>query len=168
MMERWNWHLDSICARGTCKQFACAHMCAWAYTSNTYPTLEERILSFVQSRLCISVDTLKFAVCHRLQSEAKETKAKRNVAPVSPCTILPHRGIVTWMQKRNLTIMIDKMSRGETDRGWAWIIVAGVTIINVSFLSIFFIPPFFVSFFLKQHSTILFVFLFIYRLHKDE
>lgn len=54
-------------------------MCAWAYTLNTYPTLEQRILSFVQSRLCISVDTLKFAVCHRLQDEAKETKAGRHL-----------------------------------------------------------------------------------------
>lgn len=43
--------------RSACKQFARAHMCAWAYTFNTYPTLEQRILSFVQSRLCISVDT---------------------------------------------------------------------------------------------------------------
>lgn len=39
--------------------------------------------------------------------------------------------------------MIDKMS--QTDRGWAWIIVAGVTIINVSFLSIS--PPLLFSFF---------------------
>lgn len=33
--------------------------------------------------------------------------------------------------------MIDKMSGGKADRGWAWIIVIGVTIINVSFPSEF-------------------------------
>ncbi|PBC27540.1 Monocarboxylate transporter [Apis cerana cerana] len=32
--------------------------------------------------------------------------------------------------------MIDKMSHGETDRGWAWIIVIGVTIINLAILPI--------------------------------
>lgn len=28
--------------------------------------------------------------------------------------------------------MIDRMARGVTDRGWAWAIVVGVTVINVS------------------------------------
>lgn len=28
--------------------------------------------------------------------------------------------------------MIDRMARGVTDRGWAWVIVVGVTVINVS------------------------------------
>lgn len=33
-------------------------------------------------------------------------------------------------------MIIDKMSRGEADRGWAWMIVAGVTIINLAILPI--------------------------------
>ncbi|KAK1129013.1 hypothetical protein K0M31_020146 [Melipona bicolor] len=33
-------------------------------------------------------------------------------------------------------MMIDKMSRDEADKGWAWIIVAGVTIINLAILPI--------------------------------
>ncbi|XP_033205041.2 monocarboxylate transporter 14-like [Bombus vancouverensis nearcticus] len=33
-------------------------------------------------------------------------------------------------------MMIDKMSRGQADRGWAWIIVIGVTIINLAVLPI--------------------------------
>ncbi|XP_060811734.1 monocarboxylate transporter 9-like isoform X1 [Bombus pascuorum] len=33
-------------------------------------------------------------------------------------------------------MIIDKMSRGGADRGWAWIIVAGVTIINLAILPI--------------------------------
>jgi len=32
-----------------------------------------------------------------------------------------------------VVITIDRMARDVTDQGWAWAIVAGVTVINVSF-----------------------------------
>ncbi|KAK9303445.1 hypothetical protein QLX08_004854 [Tetragonisca angustula] len=35
-----------------------------------------------------------------------------------------------------MPMMIDKMSRGEADKGWAWIIVVSVTIINLAILPI--------------------------------
>ncbi|KAG7207314.1 hypothetical protein KM043_008981 [Ampulex compressa] len=72
--------------------------------------------------------------------EKKETSSNSNEASPTPgktCGELRVAPIVSWRKVpwRQASV-IDRMARGETDGGWAWAIVAGVTIINVATLPV--------------------------------
>lgn len=93
---------------------------------NTNPC-HNGILSSVQSHLVFSRH-VKFAVCHQLLNGTKKNKKPRAVLSWLS------EGLPAW-----ISIMVDVTSREENDRGWAWMILVAVTIINVSVFFSF--PP---------------------------